>query len=152
MAVSSDNVDEEQLKRPGKWNLKQIRSFMFVFGLHSSFFDLITFYVLYKLLEVQASIFQTAWFLESILTELFILFIIRTYKPFFKSIPGKHLIWLSALALVLTVGSIYAPYGSLLDLARLPLKVIGCISAIIIVYVITADILKQYFFRRMNKL
>ncbi len=152
MAVSSDNVDEEQLLRPGKWNLKQIRSFMVVFGLHSSLFDMITFYVLYKVLAVQASIFQTGWFLESILTELFILFIIRTYKPFFKSIPGKHLIWLSALSLVLTVVSIYAPYGSMLDLARLPIKVIGSISAIIIVYVITADILKQYFFKRMNRI
>jgi len=150
MAVSSDNVDEEQLKRPGKWNLKQIRSFMFVFGIHSSFFDLMTFYVLYKLLDVQASIFQTAWFLESILTELFILFIIRTYKPFLKSIPGKHLIWLSVLSLILTVVSIYAPYGTLIDLVRLPIKVIGSLMAIIIVYVITADVLKQYFFRRMG--
>jgi Mg2+-importing ATPase len=147
MAISSDNVDDEQLEKPGKWNLKQIRNFMIVFGIHSSFFDVITFITLYKILKVNEGTFQTGWFLESILTELFILFIIRTHKPFLKSIPGKQLVWLSALSFALTFVLIYMPFGSSLGLFALGFKILLAISTIILAYVITADILKGIFFK-----
>ena len=150
MGVSGDNVDEDQLERPGKWNIKQIRSFMVVFGLHSSIFDVLTFVTLYKILNVGEHLFQTGWFFESILTELFILFIIRTQKSIFKSVPGKSLIWLSALSFVLTIVLIYAPFGPLLGLYAIPLKVLCAIAAIILAYVVTADILKVVFFRLSN--
>ncbi|MBI3234600.1 MAG: HAD-IC family P-type ATPase, partial [Bacteroidetes bacterium] len=76
LTVASDNVDQEQLDRPGKWDLKFIRNYMVIFGIHSSIFDVITFLMLLFVLKVKESAFQTGWFIESILTELFILFII----------------------------------------------------------------------------
>jgi P-type Mg2+ transporter len=151
MAVSSDNVDGEQLEKPGKWNIKQIRSFMVVFGIHSSLFDIATFVLLYKILKVDEQHFQTGWFVESILTELFILFIIRTRKPFFKSVPGKNLIWLSLLSLILTTVLVYVPISASLGLVALPLTIFAGITSIILVYVVTADMLKRFFFRRMSK-
>jgi Mg2+-importing ATPase len=151
MAVSSDNVDVEQLRHPSKWNLRQIRNFMVVFGLHSSLFDVITFITLYTLLKVPEGVFQTAWFFESILTELIILFIIRTKKPFFKSKPGKKLIWLSIFSFLLVIFLIYAPFSHSLDLYPLPVKVMGSIAIIIFFYIITADILKRFFFERISR-
>ena len=96
LAVASDNVDEEVLRRPGEWNMKTLRNFMIVFGIHSSLFDFITFFSLYHYLGLKDTSFQTGWFLESVLTELFILFIIRTRKSFIKSKPGKTLLFTTA--------------------------------------------------------
>lgn len=152
MAISGDNVDEEQLQKPGKWNLKKIRASMVVFWLHSSLFDMITFFTLYKLLQAPIHMFQTGWFLESTITELCILFIIRTQKSFFKSHPRKNLIYLSIVAIVMTLGIIYIPFSDKLDMYPLPLSIIGSIVVIVIFYTITADILKKYFFRRMNRI
>ncbi|HSZ24907.1 MAG TPA: magnesium-translocating P-type ATPase, partial [Cytophagaceae bacterium] len=93
LSVGSDNVDEEELKSPGKWNLKLIQNFMIVFGIHSSIFDFITFFVLYKYFHLSDSAFQTGWFIESTVTQLCILFIIRSKLSFLKSKPGKWLLW-----------------------------------------------------------
>ena len=84
LTIASDNVDNAQLTRPGKWDLKLIRNFMIVFGLHSSIFDFITFYLLYFIYKLPESDFQTGWFIESTITEILILYIIRTRKFLFK--------------------------------------------------------------------
>ena len=148
LTVASDNVDEEQLSRPGKWNLKFIRNYMVIFGIHSSIFDVLTFCTLLYVLKVKESAFQTGWFIESILTELFILFIIRTHKNFFKSKPGKYLFLLSILGFILTLGLPYIPLAKEVGLVPLPLFQLGAMLAIVAAYIITADLLKVWFFKR----
>ncbi len=148
LSVASDNVDEEQLDRPGKWNMKLIRNYMVFFGIHSSLFDLITFLTLLYLVKVKESTFQTGWFIESVLTELFILFIIRTRKSFIKSLPGKYLFILSALALVITMVLPYFSFGADLGLVPLTPVVLLAMLAIVLLYVLTADLLKIWFFRK----
>ena len=148
LTIASDNVDEEQLNQPGKWNLKFIRIYMLVFGIHSSIFDVITFVILLYVLKVKESAFQTGWFIESILTELFILFIIRTHKNFFKSKPGKYLFLLSILGLIITIGLPYMPFASEVGLTPLPMLNLGVMLLIVAVYIITADILKVWFFKK----
>ncbi|HET6993062.1 MAG TPA: HAD-IC family P-type ATPase, partial [Bacteroidia bacterium] len=148
LTISSDNVDEDQLERAGRWDLKLIRRYMVIFGIHSSLFDVITFVTLFFILKVKESAFQTGWFVESVLTELFILFIIRTRKSFFKSKPGKYLFLLSAIGVIMTVGLPYAPFAGDLGLAPLPLINIGSMIGIVIAYILTADLLKVWFFRR----
>ena len=147
LSVSSDNVDTEQLKKPGKWNMKLIRNYMFVFGFHSTLFDLITFLTLFYGFKVSESAFQTGWFTESILTELFILFIIRTYKSFFKSRPGRMLFILSLLGLGLTLALPYTPIANTLGLVPLQPEVALSLFGIVLLYVLTADALKIVFFR-----
>ncbi|MFT3886447.1 MAG: HAD-IC family P-type ATPase [Flavobacteriales bacterium] len=149
MAVSSDNVDEEQVQRPGRWDLRTIRSFMVIFGLHSTLFDVCTFLVLFSWLRVSEGLFQTGWFLESVVTELFILFIIRTRRSVLKSTPGRSLTLFSVLAFLLTIGLIYAPFDTTIELQALPARVIGPIAVILLLYVITADLLKRWFFKRL---
>jgi Mg2+-importing ATPase len=148
LTIASDNVDQEQLNKPGKWNLKLIRNYMIVFGIHSSFFDVITFLILLYVLKVKESAFQTAWFVESILTELFILFIIRTHKNFFKSKPSEYLFILSILGLIVTITLPYLPIANKIGLSPLPLLNLGIMLTIVLVYIITADLLKVWFFKK----
>jgi Mg2+-importing ATPase len=150
MAIASDNVDDEQLQRPRRWNLKLIRNFMIIFGLHSSIFDFITFYVLYKYFHFKDAPFQSGWFVESVLTELFILFIIRTRKPFLRSRPGKWLIITSALAFLITVLLPVSPFAASLGLTLEHLGEALAIALIVLVYIITADWLKLLFFKRQQ--
>lgn len=147
LTVASDNVDQNQLDRPGKWDLKFIRNYMVIFGIHSSLFDVITFLTLLYILKVKESAFQTGWFIESILTELFILFIIRTHKNFFKSKPGKYLFILSIIGLVLTLVLPYLPFANDIGLTPLPFVNMGAMLIIVALYIITADLLKVWFFK-----
>ena len=148
MAVAGDNVDEDELMIPQKWNLKQLRNFMIVFGLHSSVFDYLTFYALYKLFRANADVFHTGWFIESILTELLILFVVRTHKSLLKSMPGKLLIALSVLALIITVLLPFMPFAKDLGFVVPPVQLFGIITGILVLYVITADLIKVTFFKR----
>jgi len=148
LTIASDNVDQEQLDKPGKWDLKFIRNYMVIFGIHSSLFDVITFLTLLYVLKVKESAFQTGWFIESILTELFILFIIRTHKNFFKSKPGKYLFALSIVGLVLTIGLPYSPLAKQVGLVPLPFINLGAMLLIVAAYILTADILKVWFFKK----
>lgn len=148
LTVASDNVDQEQLDRPGKWDLKFIRIYMVIFGVHSSLFDVITFLTLLYLLKVKESAFQTAWFVESVLTQLFILFIIRTHKNFLKSKPGNYLFILSILGLIFTLGLPYMPFAQDIGLTPLPLINMAAMFLIVLLYIITADILKVWFFKK----
>ena len=150
LTIASDNVDQEQLDRPGKWDLKFIRNYMIIFGLHSSVFDVITFLTLLYVMKVKESAFQTGWFIESILTELFILFIIRTHKKFFTSRPGKYLFLLSVFGLALTVGLPYTPLADSVGLTPLPAMSLGIMLLIVAVYIVTADMLKVWFFRKFR--
>ncbi len=150
LAVSSDNVDTTQTQRPGRWNLKLIRNYMLVFGIHSSVFDITTFMVLMFGFKVKEAAFQTGWFIESVLSELFILFIIRTHQNFFKSRPAKALFVLSLAGLVVTLLLPYMPFASSFGLVPLPLFVLLSMTGIVAAYIITADILKVWFFKKYN--
>jgi Mg2+-importing ATPase len=150
LMVASDNVDQEQLDKPGKWDLTFIRKYMLVFGIHSSLFDLITFLTLIYVLKVKESAFQTGWFVESILTELFILFIIRTHKNFYTSKPGFYLFVLSILGLMATLILPYLPFAGAIGLSPLPWLSLGMMLLIVTLYILSADALKVWFFKRMT--
>ncbi len=150
MAVAADNVDEDQLMQPQRWNISQLKNFMIVFGLHSSVFDYLTFYALYKLFKADEVMFHTGWFIESILTELLILFVVRTHKSLLKSVPGKLLIALSLLAFVITAALPFTPFATQLGFVVPPFKLVVIITGILILYVITADIIKVMFFKKVE--
>jgi Mg2+-importing ATPase len=147
MAVAADNVDEDELKVPQRWNLKQLKNFMIVFGLHSSVFDYLTFFVLYKFFK-SAEVFHTGWFIESICTELLILFVVRTHKSLLKSIPGKLLISLSVLGLLITIALPFSSFAAQLGFVVPPFQLLSIIAGILLLYVITADIIKVLFFKK----
>ena len=149
MAVAGDNVDEDELAIPQKWNIKQLKNFMIVFGLHSSVFDYITFFALYKLFKANEVMFHTGWFVESICTELLILFVVRTRKSLIKSKPGRLLIWLSILAFLITAALPFTPFAMQLGFSVPPFQLVGIVAGILLLYVITADVIKIIFFKKM---
>jgi Mg2+-importing ATPase len=124
--IPTDNVDEEQVARPRPWNIGEIKRFILFIGPISSIFDYTTFFVMLYVFKCwnpsRASVFQTGWFVESLMTQTLIIHVIRTNKiPFIRS-------WAS-LPLTLTTLSImafgmwlpYSPLASSLGFAPLPL-------------------------------
>ncbi|GAB3949602.1 magnesium-translocating P-type ATPase [Spirosoma harenae] len=151
LAIASDEVDADQLTRPQKWDMNQIRNFMIVFGLHSSLFDFITFYVLYWSFHLTGSPFQTGWFLESAITELIILFVVRTRGSFLKSKPGTWLIITGFISLLVTIYLPVSPAATLLGFSIAHTRQIMALVGILIGYTFTADLLKILFFRITSK-
>ena len=93
LAIANDSVDQDLVDSPQRSNVKFIRNFMVTFGLVSSLFDnILTFAILLLVLRSTADKFRTAWFLESVFTELLIMLVIRTRKRFSRSWPGRYLL------------------------------------------------------------
>jgi Mg2+-importing ATPase len=89
LSIPTDNVDPEELHQPKKWDIGIIRRYMIFFGPISSLYDFMTFGVMYFLFHARGSLFQTGWFVESLATQIMVIFIIRTNRmPFYKSRPG----------------------------------------------------------------
>jgi len=151
VTVATDNVDEQMLKKPRRWNISMISKFMMYFGLISSVFDLLLIFSLAFLLKVDIATFRTAWFLESSLSEIIVTFAIRSRLPFFKSKPGKWLVISSILTIAASVAITYMVFGAtFFAFAKMPMIVLGLIAGILIAYFITAEIAKRYFFRKFD--
>ena len=105
LAIPTDNVDEEQLRRPSHWDIGFIRRFMIFFGPLSSVFDFVTFGVMLGSSTPGRPKFRSGWFVESLATQTLVIFAIRTSRvPFFRSRPSLPLL-LAALGVV-TVGAV----------------------------------------------
>jgi len=149
LAIAADRVEDEQLRRPRRWDLRLIRRFMVVFGIHSSLFDLATFGLLYVHWRLDAEAFRTGWFIESTLTEVIILFVMRTRAAVWRSRPGHWLLLAASAAVLLAVLLPSSPLGPALGFARPDARLWLGLAAILAAYTLTADLLKVHFFRRM---
>ena len=150
MGIASDNVDREWENTPHRWNISEIRNFMVVFGLVSSLFDVLTFAALYLLAEKGAEVFRSGWFVESLLTQLLTIFIVRTYRPFYQSRPATLLLLSAAAIGLLAVGLPYSPIASWFGLVPLPLPILLTVLAISLVYMGAAEWVKRLFYRRQR--
>jgi len=148
MTIATDRVDREQVDRPRRWNIRFIRNFMLVFGLVSSLFDFLTFGALLHLLRATERQFQTGWFLESLMTELFIVLVIRTQRPFFRSRPGTLLLAATLLVAGTTIFLPYTPLGTLFGFVPLPAGFVLLLLAITGAYLLASELVKGWFFRR----
>jgi Mg2+-importing ATPase len=151
LTISSDNVDEEFLKKPRRWDIKLISRFMTYFGLISTLFDMALILSLILILKVGTDLFRTAWFVESVLSELVVTFSIRTRLRFFKSKPSAWLLITSILTGVFAVGITFMVLGSsLFKFVRIPGSLLILIGAILVLYFLTAEIVKRYFFKKFE--
>ena len=131
--------------------LKNDQEFYDRFWLHSSVFNFITFYMLYFYFRLSGSSFQTEWFLESAITELMILFVIRTKKSFIRSKPGNLLLITGIIAFCITLYLPFSPFAGLPGLSVAHIQQVIAIAIILCCYLITADVLKIIFFRMNEK-
>ncbi|MFH1471194.1 MAG: HAD-IC family P-type ATPase, partial [Candidatus Micrarchaeota archaeon] len=148
-AISRDNVDRETTRTPHKWDINLIMRFMLFFGLISTLFDLVLIGILYFVMGTDVGVFRTAWFLQSILSEIIIVFSLRTHLPFFRSMPSWLLVISSILAAAVSVGVIYfGPVAELFQFAPLGAPVLLLIAGILAAYFAATEIGKAVFYSR----
>jgi Mg2+-importing ATPase len=150
MSIATDSVDREQVDRPRRWDIRLIRNFMLVFGLVSSLFDYLTFGALLYWLRATEQEFQTGWFVESLMTELFIVFVIRTRRTFFRSRPGRLLLVTTLIVAGTTILLPYTPLGTLFGFVPLPPLFILLLLGITAGYLVASELVKRWFFRRFT--
>jgi len=149
MTIPTDNVDESYIRRPRRWDMRMIRNYMILFGLTSSVFDLATFYLLYKVFPVTTAQFRTGWFMESLATQIIVVFIIRTSKvPFFRSQPSKYLVWSTMACLAVGWLLPYLPFAASIGFEALPLPIIAFIIGLVLVYLVCAEAMKKFIYKR----
>lgn len=151
MAIVGDNVDRAWVARPHRWDVRFIRNFMVVFGLISSVFDLLTFALLWWVVQAAPEEFRTAWFIESLLTELVILLIVRTRKSAFDSMPSRGL-WLASAAVASAAIAMpyLPPFAALFGFVPLPLPLLSLLLAITLAYAAVNEFAKRVFYRRVR--
>jgi len=151
LSLAGDRVDESYLEKPRKWDFTFIQRFMIVFGVLSTAFDFLTFYVLFVVFRLSPEAFQTGWFLQSITTQVLVILLIRTHKPFYKSIPSKYLLvnigLIIALAWVLPMLIFGQSYFGFVSLSPVVLVTLLGIS---LCYLLAAEILKNRFYRKTS--
>lgn len=151
LTIATDTVDPEQLIRPRRWDQRFIRRYMIAFGLVSSVFDYLTFGALLLMLRANEAQFQTGWFIESLMTELFIVMVIRTHRSIFRSKPGRLLSIATLIVSGFTVILPYTTLGHLFGLVALPGKFMLTILVITMLYLLASEGVKRVMFSRLEK-
>jgi Mg2+-importing ATPase len=150
-ALPLDGVDPESLKRPRTLSISALKKAMWVFGPLSSIFDFAMFGILLFVFHYGQASFQTGWFLESVATQTFVVYIIRTRKiPFFQSRPSPYLV-------MSTVGTVLAGYAIALSplskyfrFGPVSPQAIMAIIGIVVAYLVCAEIVKRQFFKHVD--
>ena len=150
MAIATDRVDNISVSKPQRWNIKLIQRFMIVFGLLSSVYDYLTFGVLLFLMKEDEKVFQTGWFTESVISATLIVLVVRTRLPFFKSLPGKYLAIATSLVVIFVLSIPLMPFAGLLGFVSLPLSFYGWMLLIIGAYIISAEMAKRWFYKKLQ--
>ena len=148
LTLPTDDVDEEYTKWPRRWDMSYIRDFTIFFGPFSSVYDFLTFGIMLFIFGASASLFQTAWFVESFWTETLIIFVIRTRRiPFFRSRPGK---WLTVFTLGSLVFGTVLPFtalGALMGFVPLPPAFWILNVLMTLTYLLLVDAGKVFFYK-----
>lgn len=147
LQIASDSVDEDWLQSPVTWDMKFIKRFMIIFGITSSVFDYITFVVLLLLFKANEQFFQTGWMLESVISAMVVMLIVRTKRPVIKSKPSNKLLLAIVLVAIALIAIIYSPINTYLGLIALPAQALLSMLAISLIYALTAEILKKQFYK-----
>jgi Mg2+-importing ATPase len=148
LTIPTDEVDDEQVARPNRWDVGFIRKFMLFFGPISSVFDFITFGVMLWGFRAGPALFRSGWFVESLATQTLVIFAIRTRRiPFFRSRPSMPLL-LAALAVVAIGAAVpFTPLAQLLGFRPLPGLFFLALTLMVISYLALIDLSKRWFYR-----
>ena len=145
--ISTDNVDDELINAPRRWNLQFIMKFMVFFGVISTFIDLIFFTIFRGILHADAINFQSSWFFMSIMNQLLIVLVIRTRRTFFKSNPSKQMILAIVVIFILDFILPLQPLAQILNITVVPLWWYPIMFILTAFYVIITEIQKRVFYK-----
>jgi Mg2+-importing ATPase len=148
--IPLDNVDEEYLRSPRKWDINFIRKFMLIIGPISSIFDFLTFFVMIKIFQAGEALFHTGWFIESLATQVLVIFIIRTIRNPLKSRPNLWLTLCSLIVVALAVLLPFTPWGMFLGFVAPPPLFFLILAGMVIVYLLMVEWVKQWFYTQVG--
>ncbi|MDE2591185.1 MAG: HAD-IC family P-type ATPase, partial [Patescibacteria group bacterium] len=153
-AIPTDTVDPEYIEKPRKWDIADIRRFMFFFGPTSSVFDYVTFGVMIFVFHAwlnNVKLFQTAWFVESLLTQTLIVHVIRSRKiPFLQTWPSLPLLATTTIIMAIGIYLPFSPLASSLEFVKLPFAFWPILVAILLSYVVLTQLVKIWYSRRFG--
>ena len=152
IGLAGDSVDPELVDWPHRWNIRFIGRYMAEFGILSSLFDFLMFGALLTIFHATTRLFQTGWFVESLLTELVVVFVMRTRRPFFKSRPGSLLLSSTVVLIVVALVIPYLPFDTVFGFVRLPGSLVAVIMGLTMLYVAATEVQKRWFYRRPESL
>jgi Mg2+-importing ATPase len=145
--IPLDEVDAEELRKPRVLDMNFIRNFMLVVGPVSSAFDFLTFYVMLSVLQADEALFQTGWFVESLCTQVLVIFIIRTRGNPFKSRAHPVLVATSLAVVAIAAVLPYTPLGSYFGFVPPPAKFYFILAGMVGVYLLVVEMAKRGFYR-----
>jgi len=144
IGIPFDRVDQNDVARPRAWDMSEILRFTLIMGTVSSLFDFVTFAILLKIYNAGEELFRTAWFLESLLTQILVIFVIRTVHLPWASRPHPTLVATSfgalIVALIISLSSLGYPFG----FTVLPTHIVLAIAIIVFAYLMAAQIAKRF--------
>ena len=152
IAISSDRVDANRLATAQHWDVHDLRRYMLVFGLTSALFDLLTFWLLLKVFHASEALFQTSWFVVSLLTELAVLLVLRAHRPAWSSRPAT-LLWVTTalVAMIALALPFIEPVAALFGLVALPAALLGSMVLVVLAYAAATEFAKRRFYARPHR-
>jgi len=146
--IPLDNVDTPEIAGPQKWDVGLIRDFMWVLGPVSSAFDFLTFYVLLSLFDAGETLFRTGWFVESLATQVLVIFVIRTRGSALASRPSRVLAATSLGVVACAVALPFTPLAARLGFTPIPPGFLAMLAGLVVAYLLIAEGAKRLFYRR----
>jgi Mg2+-importing ATPase len=166
VGIPLDNVDQEYLEKPRRWNIRSIQKFMIFIGPTSSIFDYATFFLMLYVFGCSAyslpgttdaakghmeALFHTAWFVESIITQTMIVHIIRTRRiPFIQSRASKTMIFTTVTIMAIGAWLPFSPVAGIIHLVPLPAVFFLWLLLFVLAYSILTHLVKTWFYRRFG--
>ncbi len=148
LPIPLDSVDAETLERPRHWNVSSIRNFMIVVGLVSSVFDFLTFYVMRQVFHAGERLFHTGWFVESLATQVLVIFVIRTRGNPFRSRPSAILTATSLAVVAVATALPFTPLGARLGFVPVPGLFFVILAGMVVAYLAMVQVVKSWFYHR----
>ncbi|WP_338524961.1 magnesium-translocating P-type ATPase [Pseudomonas batumici] len=156
LALPWDKMDKEFLRKPRKWDAKNIGRFMLWIGPTSSIFDMTTFALMWYVfaansVEAQA-LFQSGWFVEGLLSQTLVVHMLRTQKiPFFQSTASLPIILMTCLAVSIGIYLPFSQLGTLVGLVPLPMAYFPWLVGTLLAYCVVAQGMKTFYIRRFKQ-
>jgi Mg2+-importing ATPase len=147
IAIPFDSVDPEAIALPVKWDIAFIERFMLIFGPVSSVFDFLTFYALLTFFGAGEALFQTGWFMESMTTQVLVVFAIRTRRVFFRSRPNGFLIAMALGVVAVAIALPLSPVGHWFGFVPPPPLFFAYLAGATLAYLALVEIVKALFYR-----
>jgi len=156
LALPWDRMDKEFLRKPRKWDAKNIGRFMIWIGPTSSIFDITTFALMWYVFGAnspdQQSLFQSGWFIEGLLSQTLVVHMLRTQKiPFIQSTASLPVMVMTVLVCVTGIYIPFSTFGAMVGLQPLPWEYFPWLVATLLAYCVVAQGMKTIYIRRFGQ-